>query len=35
MIVGLSPKESKEGLLTDEELLKRNPNYKPNKNGNI
>lgn len=33
MIVGLSPKESKEGLLTDEELLKRNPNYKPNKNG--
>ena len=33
MIVGLSPKESKEGLLTDEELLKKNPNYKPNKNG--
>lgn len=28
IIVGLSPKESKEGLLTDKELLEKNPNYK-------
>ncbi len=28
MIVGLSPKESKEGLLSDNEILKKNPNYK-------
>lgn len=29
MIVGLSPKESKEGILTDKELLAKNPNYHP------
>ncbi len=27
MIVGLTPKESKEGILTDKELLAKNPNY--------
>lgn len=27
IIVGLSPEESKEGLLTDKELLEKNPNY--------
>ncbi len=28
IIVGLSPEESKEGLLSDKELLEKNPNYK-------
>ena len=28
IIVGLTPQESKEGLLTDKELLEKNPNYK-------
>ena len=28
IIVGLDPKQSKEGLLSDNELLKKNPNYK-------
>ncbi len=28
MIVGLTPQESKEGILTDAEILKKNPNYK-------
>jgi teichoic acid transport system ATP-binding protein len=28
MIVGLNPKESKEGILSDEEILEKNPNYK-------
>ena len=28
IIVGLSPKESKEGILSDKELLEKNPNYK-------
>ena len=32
IIVGLNPTESKEGILTDSEILKKNPNYEKNTN---